>query len=253
MATRMTGVRKDVRADRFHFRMAIVFVAIAFGGFFPTYWAKVSTGTFGGPAFLHIHGLLLFSWTLFYLSQSWLVASGRTPDHRVWGMAGISLFSVMMCSIVVAKIIVLKQDAMRGYGEAGLRFSAVTFVAMPVMIGLFAAAIANVQRPDIHKRLMFVLMTGCMIPALARVFLTLFAPNGGAGPPPPAIVALPPSIVADLLLVVAMIHDRRTIGRVHPAYIYGGLLLLLEELLVAPVAASDLWVTIASSFVRLAG
>src|SRR5438876_6772890 len=47
--------------------MAGVFVLMAFGGFTPTYWARVASGTFHGPPILHIHGALLFSWTLFYI------------------------------------------------------------------------------------------------------------------------------------------------------------------------------------------
>src|SRR5882762_6281896 len=78
--------------------MAGVFVLMAFGGFTPTYWAHVASGTFHGPPILHIHGALLFSWALFYFMQTAWIASEHTPTHRAWGLAGIALFSVMMCS-----------------------------------------------------------------------------------------------------------------------------------------------------------
>src|SRR5438874_8046604 len=54
----------------FYLWMAGVFVLMAFGGFTPTYWAPVASGTFRGPPVLHIHGALLFSWTLFYFMRS---------------------------------------------------------------------------------------------------------------------------------------------------------------------------------------
>src|SRR5205823_9516753 len=82
----------------FYLWMAGVFVLMAFGGFTPTYWAPVASGTFHGPPILHIHGALLFSWTLFYFMQTAWIASGHTPTHRAWGLAGIALFSVMMRS-----------------------------------------------------------------------------------------------------------------------------------------------------------
>ena len=66
----------------FYLWMAGVFVLIAFGGFTPTYWGRVASGTFHGPPILHIHGALLFSWTLFYLIQTAWIASGHTPTHR---------------------------------------------------------------------------------------------------------------------------------------------------------------------------
>src|SRR2546430_17450857 len=41
-------------ARHFYLWMAGVFVLIAFGGFTPTYWAHVASGTFHGPPILHI-------------------------------------------------------------------------------------------------------------------------------------------------------------------------------------------------------
>ena len=127
------------------------------------------------------------------------------------------------------------------------------FVALPLMIGLFAAAIANVRKPETHKRLMYVLMASMMTPAIARVFVTLLAPAGAADGPPPPFVAVPPGLVATLLIVVAMVYDWRTRGRPHKAYIYGGLLVLLEVLLVVPIAGTQVWMNIATALEHLTG
>src|SRR2546423_8747752 len=70
-----SGLRSSAR--HFYLWMAGVFVLIAFGGFTPTYWAHVASGTFHGPPILHIHGALLFSWTLLYLMQT------RSEERRV--------------------------------------------------------------------------------------------------------------------------------------------------------------------------
>ncbi len=247
-----SAVRSDTR--RFYVVMAGVFVLIAFGGFTPTYWAKVAGGTFQAPPIVHIHGFLLFSWTLFYFLQTALVATGRTSSHRSWGLAGIALFSVLVCSIVATRITVMNLQDVQGFGDAGRRFSAVVFVALPLMIGLFAAAIANVRRPEVHKRLMYVLMASMMSPAIARVFLTLLAPPGAAaGGPPPPFIAVPPALVAFLLIIVAMVYDWRTRGRPHKVYIYGGLLVLLETFLVAPISGSQAWLNAARSLQHLGG
>jgi len=247
-----SAVRSDAR--HFHLWMAGVFVLIAFGGFTPTYWARLASGTFHAPPILHIHGFLLFSWTLFYFVQTALVASGRTPSHRAWGLFGIALFSVMVCSIIATRVTLLKLEDARGLGEAGRRFSAVAILALPLMIGLFAAAIANVRRPEVHKRLMYVLMASMMTPALARVFLTLLAPPGAAeGGPPPPFVAVPPALVASLLVVVAIVYDWRTRGRPHKVYVYGGSLVLLETFLVVPISGTHAWMSIANSLEHLFG
>jgi hypothetical protein len=236
----------------FYLWMAGVFVLIAFGGFTPTYWAPLAGGTFKGPPILHIHGALLFSWTLFYFVQTAWVASGRTPTHRAWGLAGIALFSVMMCSILVTKITVMRLDDAHGYGDAGRRFAAVPLFGLPVLIGIFSLAIANVRRPETHKRLMYLVMVGFMHPAIARVALTLFAPAGTQGPPP-VFVAVPPALIADLLIIVALIYDWRTRGRPHQVYVYGGLTLLADQLLTVPVSSTQTWMSIASFLEGLAG
>jgi hypothetical protein len=247
-----SAVRSDTR--RFYVVMAGVFVLIAFGGFTPTYWARVATGTFHAPPIVHVHGFLLFSWTLFYFLQTTLVATGRTSSHRSWGLAGIALFSVLVCSIIATRITVMNLQDAHGFGDAGRRFSAVVFVALPLMIGLFVAAIANVRRPEVHKRLMYVLMASMMSPAIARVFLTLLAPPGAAddGPPPP-FIAVPPALVAFLLIIVAIVYDWRTRGRPHKVYIYGGLLVLLETFLVVPISGSQAWLNAARSLQHLGG
>jgi hypothetical protein len=236
----------------FYLWMAGVFILVAFGGFTPTYWARVATGTFHGQPILHIHGALLFSWTLFYFVQTAWIASGHTPTHRSWGLAGIALFSVMMCSILVAQITVMRVADAQGYGDAGRRFAAVALCPFPVLIAFFALAIANVRRPETHKRLMYLIMVGFMHPAIARVLLTLFAAPGAQGPPP-VFVAVPPGLIADLLIVVAMIYDWRTRGRPHHVYVYGGLTLLADQLLTLPVSATQTWMSIARFLEGLAG
>jgi len=246
------GLRWDSR--RFHLRMAVVFVLIAFSGFIPTYWARLVSGTFHAPPIVHIHGMLLFSWTLFYLIQASWIAAGRTATHRAWGLAGISLFTLLICSILVTKVVTLRLDEAAGFGDAARRFSLVALGSLPLIIGLFVTAIANVRRPEIHKRLMYVLMSALMIPAIARVFLTLFAPpDAAAHGPPPVFVAVPPWAAGTLLIVVAMIYDWRTRGRPHKAYVYGGLLLVLNVVLIVPLSNTQAWLSVARLIERLGG
>ncbi len=246
-----TGIRSEDRY--FYVWMAVAFLVVAFGGFAPTYWAKIAAGNFHGPAIIHVHGFLLFSWVCFYLIQTTLVATGRTLDHRNWGLAGIALFSFVLCSILVGQMAILKAADARGMGDAARRFSAVALCAWPLMAGIFAMAIANTRRPQIHKRWMTLLMIGMMTPAVARVFLTLFAPPGVGNGPPPPFVSIPPALMADLFLVVVMLRDWRTLGRPHPVYIYGGLILIAQQLLTVPFAATDTWMQMAAAFERLAG
>jgi hypothetical protein len=240
------------QTHRFHLWMAVVFVLIAFGGFTPTYWAPVATGRFHAPPIVHIHGVLLFSWTLFYLLQTVFVASGRIPRHRAWGLFGISLFSVMVCSILVTRVTLMHFENLQGFGEASLRFSAIAFCSVPLLVAFFALAISNIRRPEIHKRFMYLLMSGLMIPALARVFLTMLAPAGALGPPPPFVV-IPPTLTASLLIVVAIVYDWRSRGKPHPVYVYGGIVLIAWTILIVPFANTSIWLSISRSLRALGG
>lgn len=239
---------------RFYLWTAAIFVLIAFGGFTPTYWARVATGTFQAPPIVHIHGALLFSWTLFYFAQTALAASGRISSHRTWGLAGIALFTLLVCSIIATKITIMRLADLHGMGPAARQFAAVAFLALPLMIGLFATAIANIRRPEVHKRLMYLLMASLMTPALARVFLTLLVPAGAdTFAPPPVFVAIPPALVAFLMVIAAMVYDWRTRGRPHKAYTYGGAAVLLETFLQLPISGTETWMSIATSLEHLAG
>lgn len=237
---------------RFHFRMAVVFVIIAFGGFTPTYWAPLASGTFSEPPVVHLHGTLLFSWTLLYLMQTALVASGRTARHQALGLFGIALFSVMCCSIVVTRLILLRAEVHAGFGDAARRFSAVALCSLPLLIGFFAAAIANTRRAELHKRLMYLVMVCLMIPAIARVFLVLLKPAGAVGPPP-VFVLIPPTLTAALLIVVAIVYERRRYGRVHPVYIYGGATLVFWTLAIVPFSGTAVWSATIRALEELAG
>jgi hypothetical protein len=228
----------------FYVAMASAFVVVAFGGFTPTYLSKVATGTFHGPAILHLHGIILFSWTCFFLIQTALVAMGRTIDHRNWGLAGIALFTLVLCTILA------EAD---GFGDAARRFAAVPLCGLPVMAAIFALAIANVRQPEIHKRWMVLLMCGMMTPAIARVFLTFFVSGGAGNGPPPVFVSIPPALVADLFVVVAIVRDWRALGRPHRVYVLGGSVLLATQLLTVPVAGTAAWMAVVSAFQRLAG
>jgi len=250
VATTMGATRAETRW--FYVGMASTFVVIAFGGFVPTYWSKIATGTFGGAPILHIHGMLFFTWTLFYLAQTSLVAMGRTFDHRNWGLAGIALATAMCFTVVLAAINSMKVAEAINMGDEARRFSIVSLTAVVMFAGFFATAIANTARPEIHKRLMILAMIPLMEAASARVFMVLLAPPGAIGPPP-VQVTIPPSIFVDLLIVVAMVYDWRTRGRPHPVYLLGGAIIVLQQVLAIALAGTPGWMSVATWVESLAG
>ena len=238
--------------SRFYVWMGGIFVLIAFIGFIPTYWAKLATGTFGGAPILHLHGAIFFTWTLFFFLQTLLVATGHSLDHRSWGLAGISLATAMVFTIVLAAINSIRVAGTIGMADEARRFAYVSLTGAVLFSGFVGAAIVWVKRPEIHKRLMLLAMIPLMHAAFARLFAATFAPADAKGPPP-VFVSVPPGLMMDLLIVAAMIYDWRTRGRPHPAYWIGGTLLLADQTLAVPLSATATWMAIATWVQSLAG
>lgn len=238
-------------ARQFYFRMALACAAVAFLGFAPTYWVPLAHRTFSGSPVIHVHGLLFFTWTLYFVFQTWLAASGRVVNHRSVGIVGVSLATAMTIFGFFASVHVMKHAAAIGQTDAGIAFSIVPLSGIAFFAVVFTLAVAKTRRPEIHRRLMLLAGISILDAAVARWFLTFLAPPGPPGPPP-VQVTIAPALVAFLLLVVAMVHDWRTRGRPHPAYIYGGVALLAVKFLNWPISMTPAWHSFAGGILALA-
>src|ERR1700675_4247137 len=89
------GVVATSHARYFYFHMALACMAVAFLGFAPTYWLPLASGSFASTPVVHFHGMLFFTWTLYFALQTWLAASDRTARHRSLGVIGVSLATAM--------------------------------------------------------------------------------------------------------------------------------------------------------------
>jgi|tagenome__1003787_1003787.scaffolds.fasta_scaffold20940261_2 hypothetical protein len=237
--------------SRFYVTMAVIFVAIAFGGFFETYWLQLARGTFvKASPLLHLHGLLFSFWTLFFLSQAMLVSNRKLRSHRSWGLLGISLATAMVFTGLAVAIEGLQARLLAGYGDTARAFTIVPMSAIVLFAGFFAAAIVNVRRPEWHKRLNLVATTALLQAAVARFFFVAATGGGaglrsGLGPPPPLPVTMMAGAVTTSLIVAAMVHDWRSHGRVHPAYWWGFGITLVSLLSRPFVAHSSAWLATA--------
>jgi hypothetical protein len=231
--------------------MALACAATAFLGFAPTYWVPLAHRTFSASPVIHFHGLLFFTWTLYFVIQTWLAASGRVVSHRALGIAGVSLATAMTIFGFLASVHVMKHSAALGQTDAGVAFSIVPMSGIAFFAVVFVLAIANTRRPEIHKRLMLLAGISLLDAAVARWFITFLAPPGPPGPPP-VPVTIAPALVASLLLVVAMVRDKRVEGRVHPVYIYGTFALIAVKILNWPVSETAAWHWFAGGILALA-
>ena len=237
-------------ARYFYFYMALSCMAVAFLGFAPTYWLPLARGSFSSSPLVHIHGLVFFTWTVFFAFQTWLAASGRIMRHRAVGMIGVSLATTMTIFGFLVAVNVMKRSAALGMTDEGVAFSIVPLSGILFFAVVFALAIAKVREPETHKRLMLLAGISLLDAAVARWFLTFLAPPGPLGPPP-VPVTIPPAFVAYLLLVAAIVFDWRSRGRPHPVYVYGGLALIAVKLLNWPISTTPAWHSFAGGILAL--
>lgn len=255
MATRLEA---SATRGKFFFWLTAALAVIAVGGFMPTYWLQLPAQTFDGPAILHVHAAFCTAWMLFLVAQAWLVAEGRLRNHRDWGLAGVALAAaVTMLGIAVA-IVSLRHELQAGFGDPARSFLTVPLTAIGLFAGFTGAAIANVHRPQWHKRYMIIGAIGLVGAAAGRIGFVL-ATGGGPGmrpgllPPAPALAVLVSALLLELLIVAGMIHDKRTLGRVHPAWTVGAAVYTAVVVLRIPLGQTDLWIGFADALTRIAG
>ena len=167
----------------------------------------------------------------FFVAQTTFAARGRIDLHIKLGKIGIG-YGVLV--ILVGLLVTFGMFAVRVHAgavaEAQGRLLG-PLLDMAVFAPLFAAAIYYRFKPQLHKRLMIVATTTLLIAAVGRM---RFLGNPGN----PALVML----VWSSPILLAMGYDFAKRRIVHPVYVLGLVLLLLESPMVRRVArGTETW------------
>jgi hypothetical protein len=178
--------------------------------------------------------MLFTSWILLLLTQVTLVAARRAGLHRRLGVAG-GLLAVVMVVVGVLTAIGEARRLSAAPGSPALVFLAIPLGDMLVFSILVTAAFHFRRRSEAHKRLMLVATIGLLTAAIARLPFDFIRTNG-----PRAFFGL-----TDLVLGVCVLYDLASRRRVHPAYVWGGLLLVASQPLRLAVAGTGAWLAFA--------
>src|SRR3954451_13794559 len=97
----LSGTPRAHAIDRWIFVfMAAWFIAITLAGFVPDSIMKVGMVRAGArppfPAVLHMHAVLMGSFLLMLLTQTWLMATGRRSLHMQLGVFGMMLAAALV-------------------------------------------------------------------------------------------------------------------------------------------------------------
>jgi hypothetical protein len=234
-ATAPRSLRSPATSDRrFFLPVSIAIALVVFAGFAPTYYLRGYFRADALPSVFAVHGAVFSAWVVLFVVQAALVSAKRTDIHRKLGVLGAVLAPLMVIVGFQAAI----AAARRGFGTPGLPpplvFLAVPMFDLVVFAALVGAALWFRRNPAMHKRLMLLAMLAVITAAIARL-------PGVLSYGPPAFFGL-----TDLFLLAGIAWDKWTRGRVHPAYIWGGLFLVLSQPLRLVVSGTDTWLRIAT-------
>jgi len=239
MAVSTAALATRRRTRRFYVGMAIAITITVFAGFSRSYFLKSWYGTPELSRLLHVHGVVFTAWVLFFLSQTVLVATGRTYLHRRMGIGGAVLAALVVIVGTTVAITRAKTGGSPIPGVPPLGFLAIPFFDMVVFAVLVATALYYRHRLEAHKRLMTLSMISLLAAPIARMnFLPL-------PPGPPTFFGL-----ADLFIVAMLVYDLMTRGKVHPATIWGGLLIVASQPLRLMISGTRPWLAFASWLTR---
>jgi uncharacterized membrane protein YozB (DUF420 family) len=233
------AVGEERQRDRWFFSgMAIAALLTVLTGFAPTYYLRGAFGAPPLPALVHLHGILFTSWMLLFLTQTSLIAAGRAHVHRRLGVAGGVLAVLMLVVGYLTAVEAARRGVTPPNGRPPLVFLSVPIGTLVVFAILVGSGLYNRRRSDTHKRLMLLATIALLTPAIARMRFI------GEGGPPVAITG------TCLFVVACLIYDRAAHGRVHPAFLWGGLFVMLSLPFRFAIGGTGAWLSFAEWLTR---
>jgi hypothetical protein len=209
---------------------ALAIAAIMFVGFAKNFYLRAWLGTRAISPMVHVHGVVMTAWVALFVTQTLLVVRRRTDLHRKLGIGGAFLAIV----VVALGIYTIHNSILRHHLAGSAELYALTFVAFDgVSLLLFGAlvfiALRLRSRPTMHKRLMLMATISLLPPAYGRAVAYLTHEHVQIW-----VFAL---MILSVLLAVSIDTIRHR--RLHPAFGWGGGLVLAVDLLTYVAQVAD--------------
>lgn len=203
MATTAAGA---VRAERFWQRMAIgLALFITFG--FLQFALRGFVDPVAAPFWVHAHAMAMLAWLALLIVQPTLVTRANLPLHRRLGWIGAGLALVITALGIFTGLASLVLHRFPPFFPPPY-FLALTTVESLVFGLMVWAAVRRRRATDWHRRLMIGATIVILEPALGRVL------------PLPLMIGwsdIPIGLIQLAVVGIIALHDRRTLGHIHPA------------------------------------
>jgi hypothetical protein len=221
---------------RFFLGMALALFAAVAVGFARSFFLRPLFPGWPSPSetIFYVHGAAYTAWIVLLVTQAALVNAGRTDLHRRIGPYGAALAGAMVILGTLAALIAARRPG----GFIGVPVPPLSFLAIPLfdmaLFPLFVGlAIAKRRDAQSHKRLMILATIGLVTAAVARWPGVL---DGG----PLLFFGL-----TDLFIVALAVWDFRSLRKLHPVTLWGGLLIIVSQPLRLMISGTPAWLSFA--------
>jgi hypothetical protein len=225
----------DLRYEHLFFSgMSVLMLLTAFFGFARTYYLA---GVFRAPLpslIIHIHGAAFTCWILLLVTQTSLVATGRTDIHRKLGIAGF----LLACAMLVLGILAGTDNLLRAHDVAGRdpkMFYIVPLTDMLLFGTFLYFAFRNRMNPAAHKRYIFLATTAILVAAIARLPFAFSLRKNPID-----------SALSNLFLLALIAYDLWSTRKIHRATLWSGIFLIVVQQSRIPIGKTALWHTFAT-------
>jgi hypothetical protein len=178
------------------------------------------------PWVVHAHAAAMVAWLALLVAQPRLVANGSLALHRRVGWLATALLAAIVVFGSMTGVAAVRLGFVPPFFTPAY-FLALVHVGVLSLAAMVAWAIAMRRSTDWHRRLIVGSTILIMEPALGRLLpMPLIVPWG-------EWLALAVQLGALGFLVA---HDRRTLGRIHPATLVSGVVVIAVHLLIEGLA-----------------
>lgn len=242
--------------SRFFAGMAAILLAIMLTGFAPTLYLRNYFQAPELPLHLFIHGSVMTLWFTLLLVQTGLTRRNRMAWHRYLGLLGMWVAVAVVVTSTLAAFGQLETTRMQfrvtDPQPVGLnpveRKSAEFFSTMGLILVfavLTTAAILQVHKPAVHKRLM--LIGSAAVVGAAAYRWTFLLTGLGVSPEISFAIGGQAGTILPLILIASIaVYDKVIAGRVLAATLWGAGITVVLRLLVFQLRNTDValaWVS----------
>jgi hypothetical protein len=227
----------------FYSSMSLLILLLSVAGFARSYylapWFETPQGTPEITPLLHVHGAAATAWLALMVVQPLLIAGKNRRLHRRLGWLGLGVAVAVVLLGNLAAIAAIHVGFI-GLGDPYVFYAVPFFAINSFAVAAFFGFLWR-ERPETHKRLMLLANVGLINAAVARLPFALV--QGGA---PFTFTFLP-----DVVILAGILYDWRTRGRIHRAWVWGGLAMVAAQAAMFPIMGSAAWIAFARTMAGL--